>query len=1398
MAGRKPNARGKQSGKVKADRQPSAAADHGDPSEKSVEFPIVAIGASAGGLDAFVEMLEALPTDTGMAFVLIQHLSPDHPSSLAAILARATPMPVTEVKDQSQALPNHIYVIPPGQDMIISSGRLKLSPREVRGQHRPIDLFFRSLAESCKHLAIAGVFSGTGNDGTLGAQAIKAEGGITFAQDASAQHDSMPRSAIASGAVDFVLSPVEVAHELSRIARSNLVTASPVPGDPRPNPGLIDVVQILHQATGVDFTNYKVTTLQRRIARRMLLRKIETFSDYATYLQQNPRETEALYQDVLIHVTKFFRDPESYEALKEHVFPELVKDKPRYNAVRIWSLGCSTGEEVYSLVIAFAEFVESSGIQTPIQIFATDLNEISIQKARTGIYPKYIAQDVSPERLTRFFSEVDGSYRIHKSIRELCVFAKHNVLVDPPFARIDLVSCRNLMIYLQPALQRNLMPILHYALHPAGFLWVGASETIGSYRDLFEIKDSKHKIYRKRFTSNPAEVRFGLQRLSVAQPDFVATTPPAREVERTQLYREGDRLLLARYSPPSVLVSSDLEVLQFRGDTSPYLASPPGKATFNLLRMAREGVLPRLRTALTRARTEGVPVREENLQVRTNGGFRAVSVEVIPVNQLGSKEDGFLVLFLEPTTSLSPTLHGQETSSEMVVEPRIGEEKLAGSLKAEQQIERLNAELATVRDYLQSVVEQQEAANEELQSANEEALSANEELQSVNEELETSKEEIESSNEELATVNDELNDRNLELSRLNNDLNNIFDNVEMPVLLIDRDMRIRRFTKDAQRVLNFDAGDVGRPISHLQVSFNLPDIESLVTEAIDSLAVQEREIQDPLGRWFSLRVRPYKTLENNVDGAILTLVDIDTIKRARTLAQDIVDTLREPLLVLDAELRVQAATRSFYQIFQVSPEVTENRFFSELGNGQWNNPQLRSRLEQVLEKDEGFSDYAITYYFEDIGSRMLRLNARRLLQDSERKPLILLAIEDVTTREELQQTLVNRAEQVGREEELARANRNKDQFLAMLAHELRNPLAPLANAVEILATRETDAADIEVARKVVQRQLQHVTRMIDDLLDVSRIDQGKIELRKRQTDLVSILKGAIELSRKYLQDRRQTLDFPVPDETIYLEADEIRLEQVFGNLLNNASKFSDPGAVISMRTEVVATPDGARNVIVRVRDTGVGIDSEVLPHIFELFFQGNRSLDRSHGGLGIGLTLAQRLVGLHGGSVEARSEGPKRGSEFIVQLPVLVNPDPDTDGLVQSAGRKLDHGPRRRILVVDDHEDSVTIMAALLRTKGYDVATARHGVAAIEIASAFCPDLVILDIGLPGIDGFEVARQLREIPAMAAALIVGLSGYGADSDRTRAREAGFNHHLTKPVEPQALLEFLSQTLAPEN
>ncbi|HSN87830.1 MAG TPA: chemotaxis protein CheB, partial [Thermoanaerobaculia bacterium] len=693
-------------------------------------FSVVGIGASAGGLEAFTQMLSAMPVDTGMAFVLVQHLAPTHASMLAEILSRSTAMPVTEVHDEPRVEPNRVYVIPPDRNMTISGGVLQLLPREeAPGQHRPIDVFFRSLAEDQKDRAIGVILSGTASDGTLGLQEIKTEGGITFAQNDTAQQDSMPRSAVASGCVDFVLSPAEIAAEIGRIARHPYGSpASPArrkaaEGEPR----LEEILAILRDVKGVDFSQYKASSLNRRVHRRMILHKLSGVEEYARFLRKNPGEVEVLYQDILIHVTSFFRNPATFAALKATVLPKLFKDRSRDEPLRIWVLGCSTGEEAYSIAITFAEFAEAHGSRLPIQIFATDLNEAVIEKARAGVYPQSIAHDVPPELLQRFFSEAGGSYRISKTIREMCVFARHNVLTDPPFSQIDLITCRNLLIYLEPALQQRVVPLLHYALKPAGFLLLGSSETFGSYRDLFELADSGHRCYTKK----PSTRRLTFGPAAAHRPGRGGPIPgPARrQPADDDVQKEADRILLTRYVPPGVLVNADLEILQFRGDTGPYLAPAPGKASLNLLKMARKGLAVTLRTAINKARKEDAPVREEGLQIDSEGGLREIQLEVVPVK--GGSAGGFLVLFQEPVRG------GAKAGSPLA---------RAAAEEEDSEVEntRLAQELAATREYLQSVIEQQEAANEELQSANEEAQSANEELQSINEELETSKEEIQS------------------------------------------------------------------------------------------------------------------------------------------------------------------------------------------------------------------------------------------------------------------------------------------------------------------------------------------------------------------------------------------------------------------------------------------------------------------------------------------------------------------------------------------------------------------------------------------------------------------------------------------------------------------------------
>ena len=915
-----------------------ALADDDGPLE-GASFPIVGVGASAGGLEAFTQLLKALPPDTGMAFVLVQHLAPTHASALAEILSRSTRMPVMEVRDEPAVEPNHVYVIPPDCDMIIAAGTLQLVPRQGgRGAHRPVDEFFRALAEDRRHQAIGVVLSGTASDGTLGLEAIKAEGGITFAQDDSAQHEGMPHSAIASGCVDLVLPPDRIARELVRIARHPY--AVPVPGarEREGEPKLAKVLQLLHRATGVDFSQYKSNTLYRRVTRRMVLQELNDLQDYAEFLQHNPGEMEALYSDILISVTSFFRNPEAFEALKEKVFPRLLENRARHDAVRIWTLGCSTGQEAYSVAMAFAEFAEGEGSQVPLQIFATDLSEAGVETARAGVYPKDIVQDVSPERLRRFFVEVDGHYRIAKSIRDACVFSRHNVLADPPFSRLDLVTCRNVLIYLETVVQQTLMPILHYALKPSGFLWLGTSETIGSFRNLFEPLDAKQRIYARK--TGPHGAHFALQHGAAPRAPFVpvAARPTSLAPE---LHREADRLLLARFAPPSVLISADLDILQYRGDTGPYLAPAPGKASLALPKMLREGLLVGVRAALARAGKLGKPTREEGLRVKSDGLWREVAVEVVPLKGRDGKDrdgkdgdgkdGGFLVLFDQPGQPAAIIHDGAAAVDDGAARPA------QPPAEAQRDIARLEHELAATREYLQSVIEQQETANEELQSSNEEIQSANEELQSVNEELETSKEEIQSSSEELATVNDELSNRNAELNRLNNDLVNVFASVQLPIVLVGPDSRVRRFTPAAEKLLNLVPGDIGRPLAHIKLGLvDLPDLEPLLGEVLETVSNRELEVRDQRGTRYALRLRPYRTLDNRIDGVVMMLVDVDLLKRAHEYTEAIVATVREPLLVLDAELRVRTASESFCRSFGVARDETEGRPLYELGDGQWN------------------------------------------------------------------------------------------------------------------------------------------------------------------------------------------------------------------------------------------------------------------------------------------------------------------------------------------------------------------------------------------------------------------------------------------------------------------------------
>jgi two-component system CheB/CheR fusion protein len=969
-----------------------------------VAFPVVGVGASAGGLQAFQELLSYLPVDTGMAFVLISHLDPAHESMMATILSRSTRMPVKEVTDAMSVEANNVYVIPPNANMILSGGVLRLVPRS-KVRHENIDNFMISLAQEMRSKAIGIVLSGTASDGTEGCVAIKAEGGITFAQsEASAKFPQMPKSAVAAGCIDFVLPPKAIAEELTHVSRHPYLAVSAVEEEEPPREKdekpLAGIFRLLRKATGVDFSHYKQTTVRRRLERRMALRRMRRLEEYRRFLEENPAELGALRDEVLINVTSFFRDPEAFEALKEKVFPNILKSETARDTIRVWVAGCATGEEPYSIAMALLEFLEEKGLEIPIQIFATDVSEAAIVKARTGAYVIGIKGDVSEGRLRRFFSSTgSGVFQISKAIRDLCVFAKHDLIQDPPFSRQDLVSCRNVLIYMDPTLQERVIPAFHYALKPAGFLMLGPSESVERFTQFFEPVDKKQKLYSKVLGQVPAHLQMDTK-------EHVRRTEVAlgkvRELhEDFEVPREVDRVILAQYVPPGVVVRDDGAIVQFRGDTSLYLRPPQGAPNFNLLKMLREGLFLDVESAFREAREKAARVRRERVQLLSEGRSREIAIDVLPVKGPGTSHPHFVIIFEEvppPPTQEVPT--GTAETETMPAGEKARELEIARLKLA---LAHLGEELTTSRQHQQAAVEQLETMNEELRSANEEALSSNEELQSTNEEMETAREELQSGNEELNTVNDELQIRNTELDQLNSDLTNLVGSVNLAIAIVDRNLNLRRFTSAAEKLLNIIHSDVGRRITDFKLNLKIPDLGQSISRVIETLATTEQEVEDTEGRWYSMRLRPYRTLDNKIMGVVLVWIDINEMKsalmrlrEAHTLTEEIVETSRDPLLVLDAQLRVRRVNRAFEEVFRVPKQETEGRLIYDLGNRQWDIPRLRTLLMEMVPQNTSVENFEVEHDFENLGPKTMLLHARRIQSALPTEQKILLTIEDVT------------------------------------------------------------------------------------------------------------------------------------------------------------------------------------------------------------------------------------------------------------------------------------------------------------------------------------------------------------------------------------------------------------------
>ncbi|HEU4894101.1 MAG TPA: chemotaxis protein CheB [Vicinamibacterales bacterium] len=1211
---------------------------------------IVGIGASAGGLEAVTELLGALPATTGMAYIVVQHLDPRHDSLLAEILAKKTAIPVSVAVSGETVQPDHVYVIPPDVTLTVLAGRIALSPRpNAPERFLPVDALFKSLADASGDHAIAVVVSGGDSDGSSGIQAVRQAGGLTLAQSPeTARFPDMPRHAIETGSVDLVLRPNEIAHALVHLQQRLSAAAAPGPanrvdrGIDADEASLRHIFHRLRAMHGVDFTHYKRTTIRRRLERRLALRRIDGLDEYRRLIDDDPGELAALYQDCLIRVTEFFRDPESFDALRRYVFPVVCEGLSGKRLLRLWVPGCASGEEVYSLGIALLEYFGESVPSARIQIFGTDVSETALQHARAGVYSASVVDTVSSERRQRFFTRQNGEYRVVKDIRDLCLFARQDVTHDPPFSRLDLISCRNLLIYLDGVAQQRVLRTFHYALRPEGMLVFGPAESIGPSSDLFEQVDKRFRVYRRLPGHHGGSDLSHLQASDASTPTSRIATP---DVDAESLLREADRLLLARFAPASLVVNQGLTILQYRGQTGPYLEPAGGVPSFDLRRVIRPELLVRISPAIQEASSTGAPSHHE---VRMEDG-RKVSIEIIPLK--GSPDArAFLILFDDggrhPSSAEAPAATAALPESEK-----------------DRRLAELERDIAGLRAYLRAAIEEHGAIEEELKSAHEEVLSANEEFQSTNEELETSKEELQSTNEELTSTIDELRHRNQELAAVNAELD-----------------ETRRATE-----------------------------------------------------------------------------------RARAYADVIIDTVRQPLAVVNSAQRILRVNAAFSHDLDVPREKAEGQLLHDIDDGRWNIPELRQRRRDVVSGGQALEDHEVTVDLGRHGRRVMSLNASRLPGDAERAELLLLAFNDVTVR-------------AGITADLVATNQRKDEFLAMLGHELRHPLTPITHAIYLLRRGIPEPANAELL-DTIDTHTQTLLRFVNDLLDVARIGRGLIEVRRDPVDLGSVIREAAQVVEPLIHARQHKLSVTLPADPVSVNGDAGRLKQVITNLLENAAKFTEPGGQITI-TVTLEPRDG--RVLLRVRDTGIGIAREDLERVFEPFTQANAGLTGSSG-LGLGLSVARRVIELHGGQIEATSGGLTTGSEFVVRLPLLVSDETGDQpaGPMRTLPAPIALHPRK-VLIVDDHDEVRRSLVRVVRTFGHEVADAKDGPGALALAERFQPDCVILDLSMAGMNGIELGRRLRKLFPRERLTMIALTGFTGRDLREECLAAGFDEHLTKP------------------
>jgi two-component system, chemotaxis family, CheB/CheR fusion protein len=1450
-------------------------------------FPTVAVGASAGGLEALSRFFAATPADSGCAYVVMIHLAPDRESMLVPLLQRVTVTPVRAAVDGAALQPDHIYVGPPGCYFELHGGCIALHP-VVERPPRPtsIDRLMISLAADQRDHAIGVVLSGADGDGTLGIKAIRSEGGLTIAQSPEqAAHPGMPLSAIDTGLVDQVLAAEEIPAALVTYAR----LAGLRPGDRSDDvpqevdlAGVLDALRVHH---GIDFRGYKVPMLTRRVRRRMGLRRMQGFGEYLETLRGDTDEIKALAADFLISVTEFFREPEAWEALALEALPGLLEGKEIGESVRAWVPACATGEEAYSLAMLLLEHPLTKDRRLQVQVFGTDVDRPALDTARRGEYPHTVEHTVAPQRLRRFFQHGRSSYQVRKELREAVTFAVQNLVTDPPFSHLDLISCRNLLIYMDADLQRRILRTFHFALESDGVLALGKSETVGPHASLFSPVSQRARIYRRIGTGRAVPLDAApLFRPPGGRPPEPGTAPAlARSgADYGRLVRDA---LLQQHGMAAVLIDREGQVLYFYGPVQGFAEQPEGSPTSDLFSMLRHDLRPHLRAAVHRASNDRC--RVETLAPGGDGTATEAPVR-LGVSPIGPAGPGALLLV---------------TFERLAQDRERDRRRPEGEHDPQASLHALEYELSTAKHDLRATIVELASANELLQVANEEAMSTNEELQSANEALQTSKEELQSVNEELSTVNAELQDKVGELEAVNNDLGNLLASTHLPTLFLDRGLKIKRFTPAASELFSLLPGDVNRPLTDIASVFEFGSLLEDARKVLHDLVPLERETRSASGRHYLRRTLPYRTQDDRIDGIVVTFVDVSELKRGAEGLQRLAAVMQgsnDAIIVHDLDGRLLLWNASAVQMYGYPASEVLDKGVSLLLPEQAREPHralvagaLKGERNQgadvlrrhrdgtlyhasatvsVIQGDDG-KPTAVAWTERDItptkrAQELLRESEQRFRALADSAPVVIW-MSDVDgemqfvnqeferfsglTKEQLgrrrwfdllhpsdvdgQRALLNRGnngdgrteatvrlqsrggefrwmrstvrarhdassarvgligtmvdvhELIGIELTLRTADRRKDEFIAMLGHELRNPLVPIRNAAEVLNRLDLDDARVDWVRDTLVRQVAHVTRLVDDLLDISLLTRGKVRLQREPLDLLPAIQRSIETVRPLIERKKHRLSAALPAGEFWVDGDPIRLMQVFENLLTNAAKYTGEGgevAIEALRTE--------NRVTVRVCDNGLGIAPAMHERIFELFVQDERAVDRSEGGLGIGLALARHLVELHGGVIRADSEGLGRGSEFVVELPLLADPTP----CAAPPDEEAPDAPAvtGRVLVVDDDSDGGSSLVMLLNVLGYAAELALHLEGAMEVARRLKPRVVLMDIAMPRMNGYEVANRLQMLQGMGRDQVsyLALSGFGRAEDVQRSTDAGFAHHLVKPVEPDELDRLLKELL----